>query len=720
MVSKQLAAVAAALVIWSAFAAASTQHPHAPADTAVTFSADVAPLLSRRCAGCHHPGGPGPFSVLDYDQVAARASDLVEAVETGIMPPWPPEPGFGGPFVGDRRISDADLALLKRWAAAGAPRGDAAPVTAAVADHGHPGTWEQGTPDLVVSSPQPFLLPANGEDVFRNFAIPLPLETARFVRRIEFLPGNHVVTHHANMRVDPSSSSLHLDELDPEPGYGGVGSPTANFPNGYFLGWTPGQVAPLVDPGLAWRVAPRSTLVVELHLVPSRQVERVDFRVGLYFSDAPPTRTPVMLRLGRQDIDIPAGAAAHVIRDSYRLPADVDVLSVQPHAHTLAREVKAWATQPDGSRRWLIYIRRWDFHNQHVYRFEQPPVLRKGTTVHMEYTYENTASPPRRVRWGQHTSDEMGDLWLQMLPRDPSDLPALTRGVRAKMVGDNVAGFRTLLEREPGNGLIRANLAEALLHAGKRDEALRHLRAHVRLEPDSAIAHANLATALSALGRQEDALREFRASLALDRGHVPAHTGIGIALLNQGDPEGALAAFREAIRLDPRAAHALNNAGVALERLGRPTDALIAYTTAVDLTVDDVDPRYNAARLFERFGRHGEAEELYRDALRILPDDVQTRRRLAWLLATSPATAAKRGEAVALAEPLAAEHRGDPDVLDVLAAARAATGAFREAVTAARTAMTILINRGERDRADAIDQRLSLYRAGRPYVLETP
>jgi Tfp pilus assembly protein PilF len=567
------------LVVGLFFHGVSAQHAHptsAPGNS-VTFAADVGPLLSRRCAGCHHPGGPGPFSVLDYEQAAARADDIVEAVESRVMPPWPPEPGFGGPFVGEQRISNAELALLRRWAAAGAPRGDAPMEAAPLAVHEHPASWEQGTPDLIVSSPEPFVLEPDGGDVFRNFAVALPLDRARFVRRIEFLPGNHVVTHHANMRIDPSLASIHLDEQDPAPGYAGVGSPTAAFPEGYFLGWTPGQVAPLVDPGLAWRIGAYSTLVVELHLVPSKQAERVDFKVGFYFSDAPPTRTPVMLRLGRQDIDIPAGAREHIVRDTYKLPADVEVVSVQPHAHTLARQVKGWATLPDGRRRWLIFIKRWDFHNQHVYRFEQPPVLPAGTTVEMEYTYDNSAaSPPRRVRWGQHTADEMGDLWLQLLPTDSRVLPALSREVRAKMVADNVAGFRVMLDRDPENALVRANLAEALLHSGKRGDALRHLRAHVRLEPDSAIAHANLGTALSVSGQQQDALREFQRALALDPKHVPAHTGIGVALLDRGDVEGALAAFRRAMQIDPRAASAHNNTGVALERLGRAADALEA------------------------------------------------------------------------------------------------------------------------------------------------
>jgi tetratricopeptide (TPR) repeat protein len=340
----------------------------------------------------------------------------------------------------------------------------------------------------------------------------------------------------------------------------------------------------------------------------------------------------------------------------------------------------------------------------------------------MEYTYDNTVyTPPRRVRWGQYTTDEMGDVWLQMLPRNPADHPMLARSIGAKMLADNVVGFRMLLERDPENGPIRANLAEALMHTGNRQEALSHLRTHVRLEPASAMARANLGTALSVLGRQEEALREFRRALELDPRQVLAHTGIGTALLHHGDPEGALAAFREAMRVDPRVANAHNNAGVALERLGRPLEALLAYATAVNLTVDELDSRYNAGRLYERFAWYPQAERMYRDALRIQPDDPGVRRRLAWLLATVPdGSAAQRAEAQSLAEALSREQRNDPDVFDTLGAARAANGDFLGGQAAARTAIRILVDRGDEQRARPMEERLDLYRKGLPYLAPMP
>src|SRR5262245_4174500 len=104
---------------------------------------------------------------------------------------------------------------------------------------------------------------------------------------------------------------------------------------------------------------------------PGGRVESVKPSIGFFFGSDPPDRIPVMLRLGRQNIDIAPGTT-YTVEDSYTLPVDVDVQAVQPHAHYRAREVRGVATLPDGSTRWLISIKNWNFQWQHLYRYEKP------------------------------------------------------------------------------------------------------------------------------------------------------------------------------------------------------------------------------------------------------------------------------------------------------------------------------------------------------------
>ena len=140
--------------------------------------------------------------------------------------------------------------------------------------------WKIGTPDLVVSMPAEYVVRADGPDVFRSFVIPIPVTRARYVRAIEFQPGNARVVHHANLGVDRTAASRRLDARDPEPGYAGGMVLEARYPEGQLLGWTPGQAPHTAPADMAWRVDPGSDLVVQLHLQPTGRPEPVRVSVG--------------------------------------------------------------------------------------------------------------------------------------------------------------------------------------------------------------------------------------------------------------------------------------------------------------------------------------------------------------------------------------------------------------------------------------------------------
>src|SRR5205814_1227292 len=76
-------------------------------DVHVTFARDVAPILYRACAPCHHDGGPGPFTLTRYDDARRRAGQIVKVTRDRVMPPWKPEPGPR--FDGERRLTDSEI-----------------------------------------------------------------------------------------------------------------------------------------------------------------------------------------------------------------------------------------------------------------------------------------------------------------------------------------------------------------------------------------------------------------------------------------------------------------------------------------------------------------------------------------------------------------------------------------------------------------------------------
>jgi len=356
------------------------------------------------------------------------------------MPPWKP---VRGDFQGDRRLTAEELELIQRWIAAGTPEGPPSrPILNPPQSALRTPQWQLGVPDLVVRMPEPYTVRAGGGDVFRTFVVAIPTDRARFVRAIEFSPGNPRVVHHANIGIDRTRSSRQLDARDPEPGYVGGMVPDARYPEGQLLGWTPGQVPHAVPNGMSWRLEAGSDLILQLHLQPTGKPEPLQVSVAFYFTDAAPTRTPLGLRLGSETIDIPAGASDYVVRDEYVLPVDVELLALQPHAHNLGRTMEADATLPDGTIRDLFAIADWDFRWQDVYRYTAPVPLPKGTTIRMRYTYDNSegnvrnpARPPAHVVWGQNTTDEMGDLWLQIVPISSLDEAALRDDFRKKARG---------------------------------------------------------------------------------------------------------------------------------------------------------------------------------------------------------------------------------------------------------------------------------------------
>src|SRR6266571_1689212 len=80
-----------------------------------TFNKDIAPILYQNCATCHRPGEVAPFSLLSYQDAAKRAKLIASVTERRYMPPWKAEPGYGH-FANERRLTDAQIAMIKDWA----------------------------------------------------------------------------------------------------------------------------------------------------------------------------------------------------------------------------------------------------------------------------------------------------------------------------------------------------------------------------------------------------------------------------------------------------------------------------------------------------------------------------------------------------------------------------------------------------------------------------
>jgi hypothetical protein len=466
----------AVVVTWSAVAPAQTRAGRAPASAAVTFTEHVAPIVYAQCVTCHRPGEAAPFSLISYEDVAKRGTLIAHVTASRYMPPWHGDTEFGG-FVGERRLSEAEIATIGQWLKEGMPRGDERrmpklPEFAAVG-------WQLGTPDLVLEMPAGFEVRATGPDVFRNFVIPTRLTEDKWVRGIEYRPGARQVVHHAIFAHVPGGSMAALDGADGRPGFGGMGTVgvfDANNPGGSqgLGGWAVGATPRMNPEGVAQRLPKGSDFLLQVHFHPSGKPETEKSLIGIYFAEGPPERhlmsveVPALFALAA-GIDIPSGTKDYTIRDSFTLPADVKVYGAGAHAHYLARQMKAVATFPDGVQRSLLWIKDWDFNWQDSYIYTQPFTLPRGTRIDVTITYDNStdnprnpASPPRRAVFGEQSFDEMGAVQLIFEVVNTDDRPGFET-----LIGRR---FKETIQVAGKNGTLGRLLARTNRERGPRQQ----------------------------------------------------------------------------------------------------------------------------------------------------------------------------------------------------------------------------------------------------------
>lgn len=423
----------------------------------VTFSDHIAPFVHENCTSCHRPGEAAPFSLISYNDVRKRSKTIQRVLEQRYMPPWHPVPGHGE-FAGERRLPEEEIARFNAWVEAGKPEGDPSRTPAPPK---FPEGWQLGEPDLVVRMDRSYEVPADGADIYRNFVVPLDLDEDKWVKAVELRPAARSVVHHVLFFLDDSGTARTLDGKDGKAGFKGMGFRVSGSLGGYVPGSTSGPL----PQDLALPLRKGSDLVLATHFHPSGKSETEQLTVGLFFADKAPSKTLVGVQVppgfGRgMGIDIPPGENNYRVVDSFTLPVDVEAIAVNGHAHYVCREMKMTAALPDGEVKPLLFIDDWDLNWQSRYNFKEPVSLPAGTVLTTELIYDNSEgnpdnpfSPPRRVKWGRESTDEMGSITLQVTAADESQsklLLAATRFDQSRVGGNAVAnGIAKLLDNLP-------------------------------------------------------------------------------------------------------------------------------------------------------------------------------------------------------------------------------------------------------------------------------
>nr|MDQ2687870.1 hypothetical protein [Armatimonadota bacterium] len=397
----------ASLLMGEPAARAAKAKAHAPQPpSAVTFAKDVAPILYQNCTTCHRTGQVAPFTLSSYADAKKRARLIAAVTEQRIMPPWKAD--SHGEFQNERRLTNAQIGVLKRWADAGAPAGKLAAAPPAPT---FPGGWTLGKPDLIVGPSESYTVDAEGSDIYRCYVIPTNFAEDRYVSAIDVRPGNRAVVHHVIAYLDTSGEARRKDAADPGPGYAGS---MGFLPAGMLGGWAPGTIARRLPSDTGILLPKGADIVLEVHYHKDGKPETDRPQAAIYFNNANVERPLHIFPLVNTGIRIPPDDKDYVAHASIPILFDATLLTIFPHMHNLGRQMTVTATFPDGTQKTLVDVPDWDFNWQGFYYYKAPLKLPRGSRIDLTAHYDNSADnprnphvPPKLVTWGEQTTDEM-------------------------------------------------------------------------------------------------------------------------------------------------------------------------------------------------------------------------------------------------------------------------------------------------------------------------
>lgn len=406
--------------------------------TPVTYASHIAKIIDRSCIACHRPGQTAPFSLVGYENAKAKANMINVVTTDRRMPPWKATLGYGE-FHDENVLTEAEVSQIAQWVKNGSPLGDSKKLPKPRVFT--KGEWSLGTPDLIAAPTKSFKIYANGEDIYRHFVIKTNLTKPVWVKAMDVSPGNRRAVHHVIAFIDNTKKGQKLEaqNTDGQQGYNSFGWP-GFAPAGSFGGWAPGLNARKLPEGAAFKLNPGEDIVLQVHYHPTGKPEEDLTKVGFYFAKTAKDKLSKGQKLEtitnevnvswllKVPLIIPANDANNVHKRTFPIPVDYKIYSLMPHMHLLGKVMRASVITPEGNTEPLIEIKDWDFNWQMNYALKTPKIVRAGSKIVVEAVYDNSSknpnnpnNPPKRVTWGEQTTDEMFLFIVTGSPVNPNE-----------------------------------------------------------------------------------------------------------------------------------------------------------------------------------------------------------------------------------------------------------------------------------------------------------
>jgi len=374
------------------------------ADTPVTFTKDVAPILYKSCVECHRPTMFAPMSLLTYDEARPYARSIKQRVVARVMPPWGADPAHGT-FKNDPRLSQAEIDTIAAWVDGGAVKGNDAdlPKAPRFAEG-----WTIGKPDAVFTMEEEYDIPATGVIPYQYLRVPTHLTEDKWIQAIEIRPSANAQVHHVLAYTQPAGQPINQ---------GGALGPTN------IGGVTPNKPGITFEPGVARLLRGNSDLIMQMHYTTNGKPAKDRTRIGVIYAKQPPTKLQAGGMVLQPRFVIPAYDGNAEVRGTTKLQRETVMTSLTPHMHVRGKDMIYIAHYPDGTSETLLSVPKYDFNWQLTYVLAKPKILPAGTEVEVIAHFDNSTAnkfnpdPSKDVKWGDQTFEEMMiGFWSTVVP----------------------------------------------------------------------------------------------------------------------------------------------------------------------------------------------------------------------------------------------------------------------------------------------------------------
>ena len=366
--------------------------------TKLTYTEDIAPILTGICVRCHREGGIAPWAMTDYSTIVGWSEMMKEVLLSKRMPPWKADPEVGD-FTNSFGLSDSNTRKIITWIDDGLSRGPGKDPMEDLLPYQK--TWQEGTPDKVIVLKEE-TIPASKFIPYRYQKISMDLPEDKWLRGIEIQPGNPKTVHHIVLTNTETNKISPITDRKIQPW-------TDNF---LALSGAADQ-ATFFPEGTGIFVPKGTTLTMQIHYTPTGKVEKDQTRIGFYFHDSIPAKEFYALSPSNTEFVIPPFGKNVKLTVADEISRDIKIHYVVPHMHYRGKSIKISVIFPDGSEKTIISVADYSFNWQWMYKLKEPVSVPKGSKILVEGIFDNTyqnplnPDPTKELIYGIQSTDEM-------------------------------------------------------------------------------------------------------------------------------------------------------------------------------------------------------------------------------------------------------------------------------------------------------------------------